>query len=440
MSFPGCSTIGIQQFKGFPARSTKPSFSQAPLPSAFAVMDPLHSSSNFSPLHFPPEMEWNAFTDAPQTRNTTSLYLTPEDIVSHCLSIPSTPANFVSDVTECGLVQSGSGASDTITFFDRSSQLSTDVFVAFPASNHALDVEQCDSTQTSYPCNSGAPVTTPSLPDRQSCDCVNAISTQFSPGFEFSGITSDMQIVSWDSVLFHVHRGRLLEASSNGFNALLYGAKTRIVVPENSDLLNIILHAIYGISCSPFQHSVATLMDAVNLFPRYGVKAKDYISPSLPLFNDIRYQMPLSPLLTFVVASSHELEDLAVLASAHLLALDISTMSDEMVEVINPVYLKRLFDLQTSRVNAFKRLLAVPPESHPATSKCDFIAQKALTRSWAFYTAYMLWDARADMTAGTIERTFQTLECDILCDLCTDCLKKRVKSIVVEWSELKRTI
>ncbi|KAK0222017.1 hypothetical protein IW262DRAFT_1448168 [Armillaria fumosa] len=315
MSFPECSTIGIQQFKGFPTRRTKPSFSQTPFPSGFAVMDPL-------------------------------------------------------------------------------------------------------------------------LPD-QSCDCVNAISTQFSPGFEFRGIPSDMRIVSWDSVLFHVHRERLLEASSNGFNGLLYSAKTHIAVPESSDLLNIILHAIYGIPCSPFQHSVDTLMDAVCLFPRYGLKAKNYISPSLPLFNDIRYQMPLSPLLTFVVASNHELEDLAVLASAHLLALDISTMSDKMVQAINPVYLKRLFDLQTSRVNAFKRLLAVPPESHPATSKCDFIAQKALTRSWAFYTAYMLWDARADMTAGTIERTFQTLECDILCDLCKDCLKRRVKSIVIEWSELK---
>ncbi|KAK0449275.1 hypothetical protein EV421DRAFT_1889123 [Armillaria borealis] len=315
MSFPKCSTIGTRQLKGFPARSTKPSFSQAHLPPKFAVMDPL-------------------------------------------------------------------------------------------------------------------------IPD-QSCDCVNAISTQFSPGFEFRGVTSDMQIVSWDSVLFHVHRERLLEASSNGFNTLLYSAESRIVVPEISDQLNIILHAIYGISCSPFQPGVDTLMDAVCLFPRYGLKAKDYISPSLPLFNDIRYQMPLSPLLTFVVSSNHELGDLAVLASAHLLALDISTMSDKMVESINPVYLKRLFDLQTSRINAFKRLLAIPPESHPATPKCDFIAQKALTRSWAFYTAYMLWDARADMTAGTIERTFQTLDSDILCELCKNCLRKRVKSIVIEWSELK---
>lgn len=395
MSFPECSTIGVQQFKGFPARRTKPSFSQALFPSGFTVMDPL-SSSNFSPLHFPPEMEWSPTVHTPQSRNMTSLYLTPENIMSHCLSTPSTPTNFVLDVTECGLVQSGSGAPDMTAFFDRSSQLSTDVFIAFPASHPhpALDVEQCDSTQTSYRSNVGAAVTTPSLPD-QSCDCVKAISIQFSPGFELGGITSDMQIVSWDSVLFHVHRERLLEASSNGLNALLYGAKTRIAVPENSDLLNIILHAIYGIPCSPFQHSVDTLMDAVCLFPRYGLKAKEHISPSLPLFNDIRYQMPLSPLLTFVVASNHELEDLAVLASAHLLALDISTMSDKMVQAINPVYLKRLFDLQTSRVNAFKRLLAVPPESHPATSKCDFIAQKALTRSWAFYTAYMLWDARA---------------------------------------------
>ncbi|KAK0201627.1 hypothetical protein DFS33DRAFT_1263787, partial [Desarmillaria ectypa] len=267
--------------------------------------------------------------------------------------------------------------------------------------------------------------------------CVSTISTKFNPGFQFRGVTSDMQLVSWDSVLFHVHRDQLIEASFNGFDALLYSPDSLIVIPEMSNLLNIILHAIYGISCSPFQPSINTLMDAVCLFPRYGLQANDYISPSLPLFNDIRYRMPLSPLLTFVVCSNHELEDLAVLASAHLLALDISTMNDKMVGSINPVYLKRLFDLQTSRVNAFKRLLSVPPESHPATPECDFIAQKSLTRSWAFYTAYMLWDARADMTAGMIERTFQTLDSDILCNLCKNCLRKRVKSIVIEWSELK---
>ncbi|KAK0464699.1 uncharacterized protein EV420DRAFT_1618469 [Desarmillaria tabescens] len=275
-----------------------------------------------------------------------------------------------------------------------------------------------------------------SLPDQPS-DYVSSVSTKFGPGFEFRGVTSDVQLVSWDSVLFHVHRDRLLEASFNGFDGLLCVPEPRVVVPETSNLLNIILHAIYDISCSPFQPSIDTLMDAVCLFPKYGLRAKDYISPSLPLFNDIRYRMPLSPLLTFVVSSNHGLEDLAVLASAHLLALDISTMSDNMVETINPVYLKRLFDLQTSRVNAFKRLLSVPPESHPATPECDFIAQKSLTRSWAFYTAYMLWDVRADMTAGMIERTFETLDSDLLCSLCKNCLRKRVKSIVIEWSELK---
>lgn len=145
-------------------------------------------------------------------------------------------------------------------------------------------------------------------------------------------------------------------------------------------------------------------MDAVRLSPKYDLQVK-YISSSLPLFDDIRHRMPL---LTYVVASSHEFEDLAIIASVHFLALDISTMSDEMVESINPIYLRRLFDLQTSRVNAFKRLLSVPPESHLATPECDFVAQKSLTRSWAFY---------ADMTAGTIESTFQTLDSDVPCRL-----------------------
>lgn len=208
---------------------------------------------------------------------------------------------------------------------------------------------------------------------------------------------ADTQLISNDAVVFYVHCYRLIEASSNGFDSLLdlHGSYFLRVVPEHSEQLNIMLHVVYGISCSPFQPNIDTILTVVCLLPKYGLQPKNYVAPTLPLFNDIRYRMPASPLLTYVISSNYDLIELAVMASAYLLSLDISTMSAEMVEFINPVYLKRLFDLQRARIDALKHQLSLPPGPHPATLECDFIAQKSLTGAWVHSTASLIWNAQA---------------------------------------------
>ncbi|KAK0186697.1 hypothetical protein F5146DRAFT_1162095 [Armillaria mellea] len=253
---------------------------------------------------------------------------------------------------------------------------------------------------------------------------------------------ADTQLISTDAVVFYVHRYRLIEASSNSFDSLLdiHWSCFLRAVPEHSEQLNIILHAVYEISCTPFQPTIDTILTAVCLLPKYGLQPKNYVAPTLPLFNDIRYRMPASPLLTYVISSNYDLIELAVIASAYLLSLDISTMSEDMVEFINPVYLKRLFDLQRARINALKHQLAFPPEPHPATPECDFIAQRSLTAAWAYSTAHLIWNARAGTTPGEIEEIFQKLDRDTHCNLCKDRLRERIKTMVIEWSEVKRTI
>ncbi|KAK0443541.1 hypothetical protein EV421DRAFT_1804329, partial [Armillaria borealis] len=256
---------------------------------------------------------------------------------------------------------------------------------------------------------------------------INAMSTKFNADFKHNGKPPDTRLVSSDLVLFLIHRHMLVDASTNRFNALLDSLRPFTTIPETSDFLNIILHAVYGLSSSQFRPTIDTLMTAVCLFPKYGLQPKRYIHPSSPLFSDIRYQMPLSPLMAYVVSSYYELEDLAVITSGHLLSLDVSTMSEEM----------RLFDLQQRRVDTLKRLFAVPPIPHPATPRCDFIAQKSLTRAWSLYTVRLLWDARADLTVGAIERTYRTLDDHVACFDCKCALRERVKGIVIEWSEQK---
>ncbi|KAK0443539.1 hypothetical protein EV421DRAFT_2035372 [Armillaria borealis] len=349
--------------------------------------------------------------------------------ISSQMFAPAIPT-FPPDVTDCGQTQTFvHGQNIDPAYYNTAPQ-------AFPPlHNYVPDIEGCGSTQVPVP-QARDYEFTPS-PHQH----IKAISTKFNADFELNGILADTQLISKDAVVFYVHRHRLIEASSNGFDSLLdiHGSHFLQVVrvPEHSEQLNIMLHAVYGISCAPFQPTIETILTVVCLLPKYGLQPKNYVAPTMPLFNDIRYRMPASPLLTYVISSNYDLVELAVMASAYLLSLDISTMSEEMVEFINPVYLKRLFDLQRARINALKHQLALPPEPHPATPECDFIAQKSLTGAWVHSTARLIWNARAGMTAGEIEEIFQKLDKNTHCNLCKGRLRERIKAVVIEWSEVK---
>ncbi|KAK0473440.1 hypothetical protein IW261DRAFT_1585767 [Armillaria novae-zelandiae] len=347
--------------------------------------------------------------------------------MSSWMYTPSSVPNSVANLDEFGLTKDLVPAPP-----GTNANLSPTSFIAHFVSS---DVEECASrVQLGSQANDYMLESYPPPPPHQH---INAVSTKFNADLKHNGKPPDIQLVSSDLVLFLVHHHMLANASTNRFNTLLDSLRPCTTIPETSDFLNIILHAIYGHSCSQFQPNIDTLMTAVCLFPKYGLQPKRYIHPSSPLFSDIRYQMPLSPLTTYVVSSYYELEDLAVITSGHLLALDIFNMSEETVEFINPVYLKRLFDLQQRRLDTLKRLFAVPPNLHPATPRCDFIAQKSFTRAWSLYTTRLLWDARADLTVGEIERTYRTLDDHVTCFDCKCALRERVKGIVIEWSEQK---
>lgn len=167
-----------------------------------------------------------------------------------------------------------------------------------------------------------------------------------------------------------------------------------ISFPDNSTVLNIILHTVYDMSCAHYSPSFPALVTAVNRLPAYGIPPKVRIAPSTPLFSVLLSHAPLFPIELYALAASHDLYDLAVATSSHLLAFPLATITDEMAEKIGPVYLKRLFFLHFGRSDALKRVLLPPPNPHAPTPMCDFTEQKRLTRAWALASAYLAWDAR----------------------------------------------
>jgi hypothetical protein len=238
-----------------------------------------------------------------------------------------------------------------------------------------------------------------------------------------------------------------LAASENGFMGLLPppppsapDQEPVIAVPDDSAVLNVILHTLYEMSCAQYSPSFEVLVTAVNRLPVYGIVPKTRIAPSAPLFSLLLSHAPLHPLELYTLAATYDLYDLAVSISSHLLSFPLATLTDDMAERIGPVYLKRLFFLHFGRSDALKRVLLPPPHPHAPTPECDFTEQKKLTRAWALASAYLAWDARPDLSTSTMESALRPLAEHLTCEHCQQALRDRIKNLVVQWSVVKRTI
>ncbi|EPQ58982.1 hypothetical protein GLOTRDRAFT_113825 [Gloeophyllum trabeum ATCC 11539] len=288
---------------------------------------------------------------------------------------------------------------------------------------------------------------TPSSEDPAESTIVS-VSTTFFPGASVDPLPPDLVLLSSDTVFFYVHTHRLLTASENGFHSLLPVTPQQpsndvgpvLTVPEPSAVLNVLLHTIYHMSCAHYAPPFSVLEAAVAAMQTYGVPLRAHIAPTLPLYQHLLLHAPLLPIALYALAAQHDLYELAVATSAHLLSFALPSLTDDLARRIGPVYLKRLFFLHLGRVDALKRLLLPPPQPHGPTAWCDAVEQKKLTRAWALAAAYLAWDARPDVSTATIESALNPLGEQLTCDLCRLALKERIKSLTIQWSVVKRTI
>lgn len=272
-----------------------------------------------------------------------------------------------------------------------------------------------------------------------------SVSTTFYPGAQHQSVAPDAVLLSSDGVFFYVHSRLLLSCSENAFSALFSTTlsdpdRTVVNVPETSAVLNIILHAVYSISCAHYSPSFEHLCTAVRRLPFYGLRPHDYVSPLTPLYVVLLSYAQLYPIELYALAASLDLHELAVSTSSHLLSFPLFSLSDEMATAIGPVYLKRLFFLHHGRSDALRRVLLSPPLPHAPTKSCDSVEQKKLTRAWALASAYLAWDARPDLSPTIMELALRPLEQHLSCDQCKHSLRDRIQNLITQWSTVKRTI
>jgi hypothetical protein len=272
-------------------------------------------------------------------------------------------------------------------------------------------------------------------------NAISSNSSHFSP--------PDTILRSSDFVHFYAHKRTLLEVSDNNFNSLIPDdiptpnpntTGTQVIeVPEDAMTLNIMLHLIYGFSCKPFRPNLDLLGKALPALQNYGISVPDLLSDTEILSLLISFA-PAHPLEVYALAGQVGLDHVAETASQFTLSTPLSSISEALAAQMGTKYLRLLFNLHISRVEALKEVLRSPPSTHEPTPGCSSADQKQVTRAWGLTAAYLVWDARADMSADTIATRLNVLLDNLQCFRCREKILVRIRAVLQEWAGVKRTI
>lgn len=253
---------------------------------------------------------------------------------------------------------------------------------------------------------------------------------------------TDLIILTSDNVFFSVHTSVLLEKSTNKFGGLIASVDTQsITVPESSDSINLLLHAFYNYDPTNYIPTLAQISTMLSAVPKYGLAPDGLFARGTPFFNLTLNLALSSPLETFAVVCQHNLEELAVEVSHHLIAIPLHNLTDDLCARIGPIYLRRLVFLHLGRTERLKNLLRIPPAGHEPNQQCDKIDQKRnLEHLWIEATSSLAWDLNASTPVSLFHAVLSPLADKVSCVECKTSFKESIRKLIVDWTMVKTTI
>ncbi|KAG8718410.1 hypothetical protein FRC08_005312 [Ceratobasidium sp. 394] len=276
------------------------------------------------------------------------------------------------------------------------------------------------------------------------------------PGFQ----EADLVLLTTDAVFFYAHTSELLRQSSNYFGNLI--AEERIskgdstqctsrgtyiidppelkLVDYSSDVLELVLDAVYKRSTESLAPSIATLRDAIAALVSLGYCPKDMVVPGSELFVRSLEAAETEPLQVYALAAQHSLELLAVAASGLTSAHSLDDVSDELALQMGPIYLKRLFLLHMQRAQEVRHSVHLPLELHaigsPPGVKCNEKVQESVNDVWTLASGYVVVHGDPD----GLDEVVSSFVGHLSCEICGESLKARMKLTVDNLAWMNHTI
>ncbi|KAJ3555400.1 hypothetical protein NP233_g12218 [Leucocoprinus birnbaumii] len=293
-----------------------------------------------------------------------------------------------------------------------------------------------------------------------------SVSSAFNPGALDE--ISDTVLISSDSVLFYVHSSNISRTQPNAFRRLVgvpltdAACRDRIIkIDEGSDVVAVMLHALYDRSCYPTP-SFESIVAAVDKMRMYEISPTVQLTSTSHLYKLILSFAPVKPLEVFALAGFHRLDGMAVEASTHLISYPLSAITDAMAARIGTTYLLRLFQWRLHRTSEMKRIFLTPLFPHPPTRGCSFEGQRITSQLWAEVSANFGYEDHTGSTTAMLsfpDKRAKLTNCDypditlsflrsllqprlqqIDCELCRDVIENKMRNIIVEWNAVPRTI
>ncbi|KAF7980669.1 hypothetical protein HWV62_37093 [Athelia sp. TMB] len=258
---------------------------------------------------------------------------------------------------------------------------------------------------------------------------------------------ADLLIRTSDDVSFHLHSEVLLAQSENFLGNILksfpnghHDGIPLFTVSETAAVFTIVVCAIYNLPYTDYDPSFLTLDAAVDAMRSYGLPVAALAGYDTPLFDILLTHAPTHPLSLFALAAHHDLEPLAIAASAHLTAFPLADINDEEAARIGALYLKRLFFMHLGREEALRRLLLPHLVPHAPTEECSATDQLPLLRAWALAASALAWDSNGDLAPAAIRAALTPLGTHLTCVTCLRGLEDRIDVVTRNWACTKRTI
>lgn len=284
----------------------------------------------------------------------------------------------------------------------------------------------------------------------------------------------DVIIQCSDNVFFAAHSHILLAASANRFcGRLPSSADARhavsgedmpyvLTLPEDSTVLDAVLHTIYDLSYEPYPPSFKILVAAVDVLKTYAIPITPYLARGGSLYNIMLEKTvgPIDALEVFAFAAENAFEDLAVDISPRVLCYGADRMPNTLASRIGALYLKRLFTLRERRHGALRMLMKAPLFPHAPDRDCTIVDRQDVTCEWLLAAARVVWDfgpggflclvfyvceerARAALTMGLVDISPSDMKLvmgSLSTSVCADCrgaLAQQINDIVAEWELVK---
>lgn len=198
----------------------------------------------------------------------------------------------------------------------------------------------------------------------------------------------DTILVARDDPFFTVHFDMLLAASDNEFGGLFTrdvepsgyedDDAPSFILPEPADVLNVVLHTIYGFSCSSYDPTLECLVAAVAALKQYGICLQTHLSQGTPLYNVLLNHVPLRAMEIYAIAGENNLEDLARITSSYTLRYNLGLVPGDLASRIGLKYLHKLYQLHRMRMDTLKEILDVKLYPHVAKPYCS-VQQRVIT-------------------------------------------------------------